>query len=176
MGPRIEGSESTTRSAAKETLVAEGKSGTELYKYPTEERFTGKAGMVKFGYFDRTDVSITWQPWDVSTVTDSTMTVLFCAKLRFIGWLAHAGATPEIGRSALDAMELMTVGANYISGNTWWSRAGCTIVITNGGQVPSIVPAEAEVWYVGRSPSSDDLQSLWLCLNKVAEACHDDGN
>ena len=41
-------------------------------------------------------------------------------------------------------------------------------VITNGGQVPSIVPAEAEVWYVGRSPSSDDLQSLWLCLNKVA--------
>ena len=49
-------------------------------------------------------------------------------------------------------------------------------VITNGGQVPSIVPAEAEVWYVGRSPSSDDLQSLWLCLNKVAEACHDDGN
>ena len=46
-------------------------------------------------------------------------------------------------------------------------------VITNGGQVPSIVPAEAEVWYVGRSPSSDDLQSLWLCLNKVAEACHE---
>ena len=96
--------------------------------------------MVKFSYFDRTDVSITWQPWDVSTVTDSTMTVLFCAKLRFIGWLAHAGATPEIGRSALDAMELMTVGANYISGNTWWSRAGCTMSSPTGAKCPASSP------------------------------------
>lgn len=57
--------------------------------------------MVKFSYFDRTDVSITWQPWDVSTVTDSTMTVLFCAKLRFIGWLAHAGPHRKSGAALL---------------------------------------------------------------------------
>ena len=49
------------------------------------------AEMAKLGYFDGTDVSITWHPWDVSTVTDSTMTALFSAKFRFTGRSAHAG-------------------------------------------------------------------------------------
>lgn len=155
--------------AVKEALAAEGKSGTvRYYGCPAEEQLTGKAEMAKLGYFDGTDVSITWHPWDVSTVTDSTMTALFSAKFRFTGRSAHAGATPEAGRSALDAVELMNVGANYLREHMV-DQDRLHYVITNGGQAPNIVPAEAEVWYFGRSPSSEELQSLWQRLNKVAQ-------
>lgn len=155
--------------AVKEALAAEGKSGTvRYYGCPAEEQLTGKAEMTKLGYFDGTDVSITWHPWDVSTVTDSTMTALFSAKFRFTGRSAHAGATPEAGRSALDAVELMNVGANYLREHMV-DQDRLHYVITNGGQAPNIVPAEAEVWYFGRSPSSEELQSLWQRLNKVAQ-------
>ena len=37
------------------------------------------------------------------------------------------------------------------------------------GQASNIVPAEAEVWCFGRSPSSEELQSLWKLLNKIAQ-------
>lgn len=155
--------------AAKEALAAEGKNGTvRYYGCPAEEQLTGKAEMAKLGYFNGTDVAITWHPWDVSTVTDSTMTALFSAKFRFIGRSAHAGATPEAGRSALDAVELMNVGANYLREHMV-DQDRLHYVITNGGQAPNIVPAEAEVWYFGRSPSSEELRSLWKRLNKVAQ-------
>ena len=96
------------------------------------------------------------------------MTALFSAKFRFTGRSAHAGATPEAGRSALDAVELMNVGANYLREHMV-DQDRLHYVITNGGQAPNIVPAEAEVWYFGRSPSSEELQSLWQRLNKVAQ-------
>ena len=101
--------------AVKETLAAEGKSGTvRYYGCTAEEQLTGKAEMAKLGYFDGTDVSITWHPWDVSTVIHSTMTALFSAEFHFTGRSAHAGTSPEAGHSALDAVELMNVGANYL--------------------------------------------------------------
>ena len=82
--------------------------------------------MAKLGYFDGTDVSITWHLWDVSTVTDSTMTALFT------GRSAHAGASPEAGRRALDAVELMNVGANYLREHMV-AQNRLHFVITNGG-------------------------------------------
>ena len=82
--------------AVKEALAVEGKSGTvRYYGCPAAEQLTGKAEMAKLGYFDGTDVSITWHPWDVSTVTDSTMTALLSAKFRFTGRSAHAGGRAQ---------------------------------------------------------------------------------
>lgn len=85
--------------AAKEALAAKEKSGTvRYYGCPTEEQLTGKAEMAKFGYFGGTDVSITWHPWDVSTITDNTMTALFSAKFRFTGRSPHAGGRAQLPR------------------------------------------------------------------------------
>jgi aminobenzoyl-glutamate utilization protein B len=42
------------------------------------------------------------------------MTALFSAEFHFTGRSAHAGTSPEAGHSALDAVELMNVGANYL--------------------------------------------------------------
>lgn len=87
----------------------------------------------KLGYFDGTDVSITWHPWDVSTVTDSTMTALFSAEFHFTGRSAHAGTSPEAGHSALDAVELMNVGANYLREHMV-DQDRLHYVTTNGGR------------------------------------------
>ena len=117
----------------KEALSVEGKSGrVRYYGCPAEEQLTGKAEMAKLGYFDGADVSITWHPWDVSTVTDSTMTALFSAKFHFTGRSAHAGASPEAGRNALDAVELMSVGGNYLREHMV-DQNRLHYVITNGG-------------------------------------------
>ena len=50
----------------------------------------------------------------------------------------------------------MNVGANYLREHMV-DQNRLNYVITNGGQAPNIVLAEAEVWYFGRSPSSEEL-------------------
>lgn len=155
--------------AAKEALAAAGIQCTlRYYGCPGEEQLTGKGQMAKLGYFDGTDVAFSWHPNDFSYVTDATMTALFSAKFKFLGKSSHAGASPEAGRSALDAVELMNVGANYLREHMI-DQNRLHYTITNGGTAPNIVPPEAEVWYYGRAPHSEELQSMWRRLSKVAE-------
>jgi aminobenzoyl-glutamate utilization protein B len=90
------------------------------------------------------------------------------AKFRFKGRAAHAGASPEAGRSALDAVELMNVGSNYVREHML-DQDRLHYVITKGGIAPNIVPAEAEVWYYIRAPHVDELGSLWKRLAKIAQ-------
>ena len=154
--------------AVKEALESENIKGTvRYYGCPGEEQLTGKGKMAALGYFDGTDVSLTWHPNDFSYVTDATMTAVFSAKFKFTGRSSHAGASPEAGRSALDAVELMNVGSNYLREHTV-DQDRLHYAITNGGQAPNIVPAEAEVWYFARAPHDRELASLWQRLNKVA--------
>ncbi|UQZ89766.1 amidohydrolase [Deltaproteobacteria bacterium Smac51] len=154
--------------AAKEALAKGGLNGTiRYYGCPAEEQLVGKSIMAACGYFEGTDVSITWHPNDFTYVTDATMTAMVSAKFRFKGRTAHAGASPEAGRSALDAVELMNVGANYLREHMV-DQDRLHYVITNGGLAPNIVPAEAEVWYYVRSPHDAELASLFSRLVNVA--------
>lgn len=154
--------------AAKEAFAKQGLKGTiRYYGCPAEEQLTGKGLMAGLGYFEGTDVSISWHPNDFSYVTDCTMTALFSAKFAFTGKASHAGAAPHAGRSALDAVELMNVGANYMREHMIGQNR-LHYVITNGGAAPNIVPPEAEVWYFGRAPHSEELASMWRRLNNVA--------
>lgn len=154
--------------AVKEIFAAQGIQGTiRYYGCPAEEQLTGKGMMAKLGYFEGTDLSLAWHPGDFSFVTDCTMTAVFSVKFAFTGKASHAGTAPESGRSALDAVELMNVGANYLREHMA-DQNRLHYVITNGGTVPNIVPPEAEVWYFARAPHSAELASLWKRLNNVA--------
>ena len=156
--------------AVKEVFSAQGIKGTvRYYGCPGEEVLTGKGKMAKLGYFlnDGTEVSLSWHPYDSSNVTDAVMTAMVSAKFKFKGTAAHAGASPEAGRSALDAVELMNVGANYIREHMI-AQDRLHYVITNGGAAPNIVPPLAEVWYFARAPHDRELASLWKRLVKVA--------
>lgn len=154
--------------AAKEALKAAGLKGVvRYYGCPGEEQLTGKGRMAALGYFDGADYSLAWHPGDFSYATACTMTAVVSAKFKFKGISAHAAASPETGRSALDAVELMNVGANYLREHML-DQDRLHYAITNGGLAPNIVHPEAEVWYYARSPHDAELALLWARLVKVA--------
>ena len=154
--------------AVKEVLAAKNIKGTvRYYGCPAEEQLVGKSVMAKSGYFEGTDVSISWHPADFSYVTDCTMTAMVSAKFQFTGRTAHAGASPEAGRSALDAVELMNVGANYLREHIP-DDARVHYTITNAGGAPNIVPAFAESWYYVRAPHRKDVAEITERLVDIA--------
>ena len=62
-------------------------------------------------------------------------------KFRFEGLPAHASVSPHEGRSALDAVELMNVGVNFMREHVK-EDARIHYVITNGGGQPNVVPPD----------------------------------
>lgn len=89
-------------------------------------------------------------------------------KFRFSGTSAHAAQSPEAGRSALDSVELMNVGANYLREHVI-DEARIHYTITNAGGAPNIIPADAESWYFVRAPHRKDVEAITKRLVKVAK-------
>ncbi len=137
------------------------------YGSPAEENADGKGWMVKEGLFDDVDISLTWHPWDVNYVLSSNFQAMYSVIFQFKGQTAHAAGDPFNGRSALDAVELMNVGCNYLREHII-SDARIHYIITRGGEAPNIVPDEAEVWYYVRAPRLDQVKELYSRVIKVA--------
>jgi aminobenzoyl-glutamate utilization protein B len=87
---------------------------------------------------------------------------------RFFGRTAHAGGSPHEGRSALDAVELMNVGVNYLREHVK-DEVRMHYIITEGGKAPNIVPEEAEVYYFLRANKPKDLADVRERVRKIAE-------
>ena len=89
-------------------------SGTiRYYGCPAEESGAGKAFMVRAGCFDNVDAALSWHPGPQTNMMNNTLAnarILY----EFHGISSHASAAPHLGRSALDALELMNVGANFL--------------------------------------------------------------
>lgn len=138
--------------AIKALMERDGLPGT-IYFYgcPAEEIMVGKIKMDVEGVFSHLDVCLTWHPMASNTVCDYSYSAMTSLQFNFTGKSAHAAASPEQGRSALDAVELMNVGANYLREHVV-SQARIHYVITNGGGRPNVVPASAQSWYYVRAP------------------------
>ena len=96
-------------------LEKTGGSGTVIfYGTPGEEGGAGKAFMAKEGIFRDLDCALTWHPADSNEVVTGTCNSCIQTLYKFRGTAAHAAGDPEDGRSALDAMELMNVGVQYL--------------------------------------------------------------
>jgi aminobenzoyl-glutamate utilization protein B len=89
-------------------------------------------------------------------------------KFRFLGLPAHASASPHEGRSALDAVELMNVGVNYMREHVK-EDARIHYVVTNGGGQPNVVPPTAEVWYYIRANKHDDVVRYFEWVKEIAQ-------
>lgn len=101
--------------AVKEYLQRTGVTGTvKLYGCPAEETGFGKAFMVKEHCFDGIDAAFSWHPMDGNMSMSVRTVAYYKVRFDFKGTTSHAGAAPELGRSALDACELMNVGVNYL--------------------------------------------------------------
>ena len=100
--------------ATKDFMRERNMQGTVVYfGCPAEEAGCGKTFMARDGVFDCMDVALTWHPNTMNAVWATSSLSEIDVVFRFKGRTAHAAACPELGRSALDAAELMNVGVNY---------------------------------------------------------------
>lgn len=137
------------------------------YGCPAEETLLGKVFMARHGVFSDLDASITWHPGDINTVMMGSSNAVNSARFVFHGRTAHAAGDPHNGRSALDAVELMNVGANYLREHVI-PDARIHYVITDGGGQPNVVPARSEVWYYVRAPRRNQVEEIYSRLLDVA--------
>jgi aminobenzoyl-glutamate utilization protein B len=155
--------------SVKAWLEQSGRPGTvRYYGCPAEETLIGKVYMAREGVFDDLDAAITWHPSDFNNGVKGSCNAMDNIKFRFHGKTAHAGGNPEQGRSALDAVELMNTGVNYMREHSI-QEARIHYVITNGGGAPNVVPAEAEVWYYVRAPKRSQVNELTARVRKIAQ-------
>jgi aminobenzoyl-glutamate utilization protein B len=155
--------------AIKDWLVANKKSGTiRFYGTPAEEGGSGKVYMVKDGLFNDVDAVLHWHPSPVNAASPGTTLANKTGKFRFHGAAAHAAASPERGRSALDAVEAMDYMVNMMREHVT-QQTRIHYVITRGGEAPNVVPAFAEVYYYVRHPSRDEVRDVWERIVKAAE-------
>ena len=124
--------------------------------------------MVKEGLFDDVDIALTWHPGNFNMLNLMSSLAMNSAVFKFHGRTAHAAGDPQNGRSALDAVELMNVGANFMREHMI-SDARLHYVITHGGDVPNVVPAEAEVHYFVRAPERHQVEDLYARLVNIAK-------
>jgi aminobenzoyl-glutamate utilization protein B len=156
--------------ALKDWLEKSGTPGrVRYYGCPAEEGGAAKAFMVREGAFSDVDIAISWHPSNFAGVQRETSLANCRVDFTFTGRAAHAAAVPELGRSALDAVELMSVGVNYMREHM---PSDCRIhaaIIDAGGISPNVVQAHAKVRYVVRSPDLQGLLTLIERVKKVAE-------
>ncbi|WP_306060018.1 amidohydrolase [Natronococcus wangiae] len=156
--------------AVKRALEAGEIEGTiRCYGCPAEETLVGKTYMARAGVFDDLDAALTWHPGGLSTPWLKRSNALNSIVFTFEGTSAHAAASPESGRSALDAVELMNTGVEYMREHIS-DDARMHYSITDGGRAPNVVPETASVWYFVRAPSRAEVDRNTEWLRDIAEA------
>jgi aminobenzoyl-glutamate utilization protein B len=139
------------------------------YGCPAEEAAAGKTFMVKGGAFAGVDAAVSWHPASVTGVTRSHSLAYCQAYFGFRGTPAHAGASPHLGRSALDAGELMNIGVNFLREHMPPDARVHYAFVDAGGPSPNVVQSSARLYYIVRAPNVPDMRSLYERVVKIAE-------
>ena len=153
----------------RDWLLQTHSEGTVIYfGCPAEEGGAGKAFLTRSGCFDNLDFALAWHPGSKTGLIKKAL-----ANIRvifdFTGKSAHAAAHPELGRSALDACELMNVGVNYLREHVKSDARMHYAYLNDGGDAPNIVPAAATLLYALRAPESTYVAELYDRVSDVAK-------
>ena len=156
--------------ALKDHLAATGLPGrVRYYGCPAEEGGSAKGFMVRAGCFDDVDIAICWHPAAFTGV--NTPISLACNEIdfRFGGRAAHAAVAPELGRSALDAVELMNIGVNYMREHMPSTARIHYAHVDSGGIAPNVVQAGAAIRYLVRARTLPELHVLNARVSRIAD-------
>jgi len=169
-GHHLFGTASTAAAiSTKEWLEANKSKGTiRFYGTPAEEGGSGKVYMVREGLFNDVDIALHWHPGAQNAASAGAALANKSAKFRFHGVSAHAAASPEKGRSALDGVEAMDMMVNMMREHVP-QEARIHYVITDGGKAPNVVPDFAEVYYYARHNNRDVVIDIFDRIVKAAE-------
>ena len=155
--------------AVKQWLDASGQPGeVRVYGAPAEEGGSGKVFLVKAGLFEDVDVVLHWHPHASNSAAQNTALANVSGKFRFHGVAAHAAASPERGRSALDGVEALNAMVNLMREHVP-QDVRIHYVITAGGKAPNVVPPEAEVYYYVRHQDPEVAKTVMARVRKAAE-------
>ncbi len=155
--------------ATKVTMERHGLKGTiKFFGTPAEETYSGKVFMVRAGCFDGVDAVLSHHPGHFNIAGLGSSLAMNSAKFHFYGTTAHAAATPYVGRSALDAIELMNIGVNFMREHIV-QEARIHYVIESGGLQPNVVPDYARSWYYIRAPEREQVNHIYDWVVKIAE-------
>ncbi|WP_426957924.1 M20 family metallopeptidase [Muricoccus radiodurans] len=147
---------------ARDALRTQGLPGTvRYYGCPGEEGGSGKTFMAREGVFDGLDAAVTWHPGPLNGVMSVKSLANFQVYFRFRGKASHAAGSPHLGRSALDAVELMNVGVNYLREHVPQDSRVHYAITDSGGVSPNVVQARAEVLYLIRAPRVEQAKALF---------------
>ncbi|MGD8564884.1 MAG: amidohydrolase [Candidatus Bathyarchaeota archaeon] len=155
--------------AVSKTLNKHNMKGTvKFFGCPAEENFSGKVYMVREGCFNDVDAVLSHHPSTMNEASLISSLAVNSAKFHFYGKAAHAGGSPEQGRSALDAVELMNIGVNYLREHVI-QDARIHYVVERGGDQPNIVPSYARSWYYIRAPERNELEFIYNWILDIAK-------
>lgn len=156
--------------AVKDWLAANGIAGrVRYYGCPAEEGGSAKGFMVRAGLFEDVDVAICWHPAAFTGVSKAVSLACVEFEFTFHGRAAHAAAAPHLGRSALDAVELMNIGVNYMREHMPSSARIHYAVINAGGIAPNVVQAQATVRHLIRARTLGEMWDLVRRVKAIAE-------
>ena len=155
--------------ALKELMAEKNLPGTiRYYGCPAEENAGGKGYLVRDGFFDDCDIALTWHPSAINRAVAHGSLANFRVFYDFHGTSSHAAGAPHLGRSALDAVELMNVGVNYMREHMI-SEARIHYAVTNtGGTAPNVVQSFAQVLYAIRAPKVTLVKELYERVSDIA--------
>ena len=170
-GHNLLGSAALLAATAVKNYLAEAgvKGRVRYYGCPAEEGGAAKTFMVRAGCFDDVDIAITWHPGAMNRVDDALSLAGARIDYAFRGRASHAAASPHLGRSALDAVELMNVGVNYMREHMPSDARIHYAVLDSGGIAPNVVQAFAKVRYSIRARDVQGMNALVERVRKVAD-------
>lgn len=154
----------------KHYLETEGKTGTVVFfGCPAEEGGSGKTFMAREGCFDKLDLALSWHPHNCNMMPPGPVLANDAVRYSFTGKASHAAAAPEAGRSALDALELMNIGVQFLREHIP-STARIHYAITDAGGIsPNIVQPYASALYQIRAPFAPELSDIYERVNNIAK-------
>lgn len=156
--------------AIKKAIEAGALQGTVIfYGCPGEEGCAGKTFMARDGMFRDLDAALTWHPGSTNEVTVGSYAACMQVEYSFHGVASHAAGSPDKGRSALDAAELMHVGVQFLREHMP-PHSSVHYSITDGGGVsPNVVQAEAKTVFMVRSETVRKAKELLHRVNSIAQ-------
>ena len=154
----------------KHYLETNGKTGTVVFfGCPAEEGGSGKTFMAREGCFDSLDAAFSWHPDSHNMLPPGPVLANNVVRYSFTGKSSHAAAAPEAGRSALDALELMNIGVQFLREHIPSTSRVHYAITDTGGISPNIVQAYASALYQMRAPYAPELADLYERVNNIAK-------
>ena len=145
------------------------KARVRYYGCPAEEGGAAKTYMSRDGWFDDIDTAICWHPATFNSVNKPISLANSRIDFTFKGKAAHAATAPHLGRSALDAVELMNIGVNYMREHMPDSARVHYAYMDAGGNAANVVQAKVTIRHLIRASNLIELRSLIDRVYKIAD-------